>query len=64
MKKLLALWEIDDRTPEEVRKSAMRHVWALEAKAHAMRSIGQALRDLADTIEAQDRPKVPRFEVA
>ncbi|MCW8085610.1 MerR family transcriptional regulator [Sabulicella glaciei] len=64
VKSILALWGDDKKGPEELRSSAMGHVEALEEKAHSMRAMAQALRDLADTIDSREKPEAPRFEAA
>lgn len=60
---ILALWEDDQKAPDELRADAMAHVDALEEKARSMRAMAQALRDLAET-EDEEKPEAPRFEPA
>ncbi|WP_207539639.1 MerR family transcriptional regulator [Sabulicella rubraurantiaca] len=64
VKRLLGLWQDDQKAAEEVRTVAMEQVEVLEEKAQSMRAMAKALRDLAETIASQEKPDVPRFEVA
>jgi DNA-binding transcriptional MerR regulator len=64
VRSILALWSDDQKAPEELRNRAMGHVEALEQKAHSMKAMAQALRDLADTVDSHEKPEVPRFEAA
>lgn len=57
--RLLALWGDRDRPSAEVKALALRHVAALEAKAEALRQMGETLRRLAESCHGDARPDCP-----
>lgn len=59
VRKLLALWRDDGRASAEVRRIALDHVQALEAKAHALEAIAASLRHLAAHCHGDGRPDCP-----
>ena len=59
MRELLALWRDEKRASSDVRRLAMAHVAALEAKAREIAEISSALRHLADRCEGDHRPDCP-----
>jgi Cu(I)-responsive transcriptional regulator len=59
MRDLLALWRDDRRASGDVKRLALAHVAALEAKARAIAEMSQALRDLAERCEGDDCPDCP-----
>ena len=60
--KLLALWQNRDRASAEVKKLALAHVEALEAKAEELHKLSQTLRHLAEHCNGNDRPDCPIIE--
>jgi Cu(I)-responsive transcriptional regulator len=56
---LLALWHDRDRPSADVKALALRHVAALEAKAAALRAMGDTLRRLAESCHGDARPECP-----
>lgn len=59
IKKLLALWRDKTRASAEVKKIALAHVQALEAKTAALRAMSASLKDLADHCQGDHRPDCP-----
>ena len=59
MRELLALWRDDRRASADVKRLALAHVAALEAKAREIAEISSALRHLADRCEGDHRPDCP-----
>lgn len=56
---LLTLWRDQDRPSAEVKALALRHVAALEAKAAALREMGETLRRLAESCHGDARSDCP-----
>jgi MerR family transcriptional regulator, copper efflux regulator len=56
---LLALWRDRLCASSEVEEIALAHVRALEEKARSLRSMGRALRHLAEHCRGDDRPDCP-----
>jgi Cu(I)-responsive transcriptional regulator len=56
---LLELYRDRDRASQEVKRLALRHVAALDAKIDQMMAIRKALADLADRCHGDDRPECP-----
>lgn len=59
MRELLALWRDEKRASADVKRLALAHVAALEAKAREIVEITSALRHLADRCEGDHRPDCP-----
>jgi Cu(I)-responsive transcriptional regulator len=59
IRKLLALWRDRARNAGEVKRLALSHVEALEAKAAALAAMAQSLRHLAQNCHGDDRPDCP-----
>ncbi len=59
MRELLALWRDDRRASADVKRLALAHVAALEAKARELVEISSALRDLAERCDGDHRPNCP-----
>jgi Cu(I)-responsive transcriptional regulator len=59
VRRLLALWRDDARASAEVRRIALDHVQALEAKARALDAVAAALRHLAAHCHGDGRPDCP-----
>lgn len=59
---LLALWRDRDRSSADVKKLALQHVEALEAKMRELREMADTLRHLADTCHGDGRPDCPIIE--
>ena len=59
VRRLLALWRDAGRTSAEVRRIALDHVQALEAKARSLEAIAASLRHLAAHCHGDDRPDCP-----
>jgi MerR family copper efflux transcriptional regulator len=55
MRDLLALWRDEGRSKAEVRRLALCHAEALEAKAREIQEITAALRDLARRCQGNDQ---------
>jgi len=56
---LLALWRDRSRASGDVKRLALSHVAALDAKAAALRAMSDTLRALADACHGDDRPDCP-----
>ena len=56
---LLELYSDRDRASQEVKRLALRHVAALDAKIDQMKAIRKALAELADRCHGDDRPDCP-----
>ena len=56
---LLKLWSDRNRHSVEVKAIALAHAAELEAKIAQMREMAEALHDLADGCEGDDRPECP-----
>ena len=59
VRKLLALWVDRNRASADVRRIALDHVAALEAKAQAMQAMASSLRHLAAHCCGDSRPDCP-----
>ncbi|WP_270938757.1 MerR family transcriptional regulator [Falsiroseomonas oryzae] len=59
IRKLLALWRDRSRASGEVKRLALAHVEALEAKAAALNAMAGSLRHLAQHCSGDDRPDCP-----
>lgn len=59
IRKLLALWRDRSRASAEVKRLALSHVEALEAKAAAMSAVAGSLRHLASHCAGDHRPDCP-----
>ena len=56
---LLALWRDRGRASAEVKRMALDHVAALEAKAASITAVADSLRHLAAHCQGDDRPECP-----
>jgi MerR family copper efflux transcriptional regulator len=59
IRRLLALWRDRSRASAEVKRLALAHVQALEAKAQALQAVADSLRHLAQHCSGDDRPDCP-----
>jgi DNA-binding transcriptional MerR regulator len=59
MRELLALWRDDKRESADVKRLALAHVAALDAKAREIAEMSGALRRLAEHCEGDHRPDCP-----
>jgi len=59
IRRLLALWQDRGRASAEVKRLALAHVAALEAKANSLRRMAASLRHLAAHCHGDDRPDCP-----
>lgn len=59
---LLALWRDRGRASADVKRLALEHVAALEAKAAELQAMSRTLRDLAERCHGDDRPECPIVE--
>lgn len=59
VRRLLALWRDRNRASADVRRIALDHVAALEAKAEAMQAMARSLRHLASHCHGDGRPDCP-----
>lgn len=59
VRRLLALWRDRHRASADVRRIALEHVEALEAKARSMQAVAASLRHLAEHCGGDARPDCP-----
>jgi Cu(I)-responsive transcriptional regulator len=59
VRRLLDLWRDRNRASAEVKRLALDHVAALEAKADSLRAMAGSLRHLATHCQGDDRPDCP-----
>ncbi|WP_456304557.1 Cu(I)-responsive transcriptional regulator [Caldovatus aquaticus] len=59
VRRLLALWRDRNRSSAEVKRLALSHVEALEAKAASLRAMAASLRQLAEHCHGDERPECP-----
>ena len=59
---LLALWRDGRRASADVKRLALAHVAALDAKAAELRDMSRTLRSLADACPGDDGPACPIIE--
>ncbi len=59
MRELLSLWRDEKRASADVKRLALAHAAALDAKAREIAEMSSALRDLADLCEGNHRPDCP-----
>jgi len=59
MRELLALWRDDKRESADVKRLALAHVAALDAKAREIVEISSVLQRLADACNGDHRPECP-----
>ncbi|MEI2417556.1 Cu(I)-responsive transcriptional regulator [Orrella sp. JC864] len=62
MQALLALWQDRGRASADVKRLALAHVQALEAKARALTQMAGTLRHLAEHCHGNQRPECPIIE--
>jgi Cu(I)-responsive transcriptional regulator len=62
VKRLLDLWRNRARASAEVKRLALDHVAALEAKAKSLSAMAESLRHLADHCHGDARPECPILE--
>jgi Cu(I)-responsive transcriptional regulator len=62
VRRLLALWRDRNRASGDVRRIALDHVAALEAKAASMHAMAESLRHLAQHCHGDNRPDCPILE--
>ena len=62
MRALLALWRDEHRASADVRRLALAHVAALDAKAREIAEMSSALRHLAERCGGDERPGCPIIE--
>ena len=60
--RLLSLWRNHRRPSRDIKRIAMEHVAALEAKANELKLIADSLRHLARHCRGDDRPDCPILE--
>ncbi len=59
MRELLALWRDEKRASADVKRLALAHAAALDAKARAISEMSEALRHLAESCDGDHRPGCP-----
>ncbi len=59
MRELLALWRDHGRASADVKRLALAHVAALDAKAAEIQAMSRALRHLAEACNGDNRPDCP-----
>jgi Cu(I)-responsive transcriptional regulator len=62
IRRLLGLWRDKGRASAEVKRLALAHVQALEAKADALQRMAGSLRHLAEHCQGDARPECPILE--
>jgi Cu(I)-responsive transcriptional regulator len=62
VKRLLDLWRNRARASAEVKRLALDHVAALEAKAKSLNAMAESLRHLAEHCHGDARPDCPILE--
>ena len=56
---LLQLWRDEGRASADVKRLALEHVAALDAKAEEIQAMSRTLRRLAETCHGNERPQCP-----
>jgi Cu(I)-responsive transcriptional regulator len=59
VKLLLGLWQDKQRASADVKKIALEHVAALDAKAESIKAVADSLRHLAENCAGDSRPDCP-----
>ena len=59
IRRLLDLWRNKSRASRDVKRLAVDHVAEITAKIAAMRTVRDAVQELADRCEGDDRPECP-----
>lgn len=59
MRELLSLWRDEKRASADVKRLALAHAAALDAKAREIAEMSRALQDLANRCEGDHRPDCP-----
>ena len=59
IRRLLDLWQDKSRASRDVKRLALDHVAEITAKIAAMRAVRDAVQELADNCEGDDRPECP-----
>jgi Cu(I)-responsive transcriptional regulator len=59
VRRLVGLWQDRGRASADVRRIALEHVAALEAKAGSLAAMAASLRHLAQNCHGDDRPDCP-----
>ena len=56
---LLALWRDRERSSADVKKLALAHIATLDAKIEQLKTMSQALKQLANTCQGNSQPDCP-----
>ena len=59
IRRLLDLWQDKSRASRDVKRLALDHIGDITAKIAAMRAVRDAVQELADKCEGNDRPECP-----
>jgi len=59
VRRLLDLWQDKSRASRDVKRLALDHVAEITAKIAAMRAVRDAVQELADKCDGDDRPECP-----
>jgi Cu(I)-responsive transcriptional regulator len=59
IRRLLDLWQDKSRASRDVKRLALDHIADIAAKIAAMSTVKDAVQDLADMCEGDDRPECP-----
>ena len=59
IRRLLDLWQDKSRASRDVKRLALDHVAEITAKIAAMRGVRDAVQELADKCDGDDRPECP-----
>jgi MerR family copper efflux transcriptional regulator len=59
IRRLLDLWRDKSRASRDVKRLALDHIGDITAKIAAMSTVRDAVQDLADKCEGNDRPECP-----
>ena len=59
IRRLLDLWQDKSRASRDVKRLALDHIAEITAKIAAMRAVRDAVQELADKCDGDDRPECP-----
>jgi MerR family transcriptional regulator, copper efflux regulator len=59
IRRLLSLWQDQDRASAEVKRIALDHIAELDQRIRSLTAMKQALEELADTCHGDSRPDCP-----
>ena len=59
IRRLLDLWQDKSRASRDVKRLALDHIAEIRSKIAAMTSMGDAVQELADACDGDERPECP-----